>query len=258
MSLQFITGDGSCDHEKVVLDTACDWLANDHNEVFFLVPNYNKFEREQEILSQLKHRQEKKDFSTIRGQVYSFNRLAWYFLQDSENINGQTISDTGSAMIMRKVLLTLSDKLIIFRGEINKEGFIAKLLELYKEFQLGNITIDTLGFLPSSQETTKAKDFELKMYEIRLIFTAYEKELAKRNLQIEQPISMLTNFLAASDLQDTAQLNQKLFIVTGFSNFSMQEQELLKVLFDKSHVCIDLYVDSVHTDSDALDLFFDP
>ncbi|GBD62208.1 PD-(D/E)XK nuclease family protein [Tetragenococcus halophilus] len=258
MSLQFITGDGSCDHEKVVLDTACDWLANDHNEVFFLVPNYNKFEREQEILSQLKHRQEKKDFSTIRGQVYSFNRLAWYFLQDSENINGQTISDTGSAMIMRKVLLTLSDKLIIFRGEINKEGFIAKLLELYKEFQLGNITIDMLGFLPSSQETTKAKDFELKMYEIRLIFTAYEKELAKRNLQIEQPISMLTNFLAASDLQDTAQLNQKLFIVNGFSNFSMQEQELLKVLFDKSHVCIDLYVDSVHTDSDALDLFFDP
>ncbi|MCT8309601.1 PD-(D/E)XK nuclease family protein [Tetragenococcus halophilus] len=258
MSLQFITGDGSCDHEKAVLDIACDWLAKDHNEVFFLVPNYNKFEREQEILSQLKHRQEKKDFSTIRGQVYSFNRLAWYFLQDSENISGQTISDTGSAMIMRKVLLTVSDQLIIFRGEINKEGFIAKLLELYKEFQLGNITVDTLSFLPTSQETTKAKDFELKMYEIRLIFTAYEEELAKRNLQVEQPISMLTNFLAASDLQDTAQLEQKLFIVTGFSNFSMQEQELLKVLFGKSHVCIDLYVDSVHTDSDALDLFFDP
>lgn len=258
LSLQFITGDGSCDHEKVVLDIACDWLKESYNEVFFLVPNYNKFEREQEILSQLKYRQEEKNFSTIRGQVYSFNRLAWYFLQDSGHINGQTISDTGSAMIMRKVLASLVDKLVIFRGEINKEGFIAKLLELYQEFQLGNITLDTLDFtFTIDQATGKTKDFELKMNEIKLIFATYEEELTKRNLQIEQPLPMLTNFLASEGLQDHAQLGQKLFIITGFSNFNMQEQELLKVLMNKSQLCIDLYLDSVHADNGVLDLFFD-
>lgn len=257
LSLQFITGDGSCDHEKALLDVACDWLAKDHKEVFFLVPNYNKFEREQEILSQLKHRQATDHFSTIRGQVYSFNRLAWYFLQDSGQINGQTISDTGSAMIMRKVLTALVDQLVIFRGEINKEGFIAKLLELYQEFQLGNIALDKLEFSPTDKTTSKAQDFELKMYEIKLIFAAYEEELIKRNLQVEQPLPTLTNFLANEDLQDKAQLGQKLFVVTGFSNFSMQEQELLKVLFTKSQVCIDLYIDSIYADNGPLDLFFD-
>jgi len=257
LSLQFITGDGSCDHEKALLDIACDWLEKPHNEVFFLVPNYNKFEREQEILSQLKHRQEKKDFSTIRGQVYSFNRLAWYFLQDSGHINGQTISDTGSAMIMRKVLTTLLDQLVIFRGEVNKEGFIAKLLELYQEFQLGKITLDTLDFTSNSQSASKAEDFELKMHEIKLIFAAYEEELTKRKLQIEQPLPTLANFLASEDLQDQVKLSQKLFVITGFSNFNMQEQSLLKVLMSKSQVCIDLYLDSAYSDNGALDLFFD-
>lgn len=258
MSLQFITGDGSCDHEKTILDVACEWLEKEHNEVFFLVPNYNKFEREQEILSQLKKRQKKENFSTIRGQVYSFNRLAWYFLQDSGQIYGQGISDTGSAMIMRKVLDALTEELVIFRGEVNKEGFIAKLLELYQEFQLGNISSDNLIFSSNNQTTGKRKDFELKMYEIKRIFAAYEEELAKRKLQVEQPLSMLTNFLASEGSQEKAKLGQKLFIVTGFSNFNMQEQELLKVLFDKSQACIDLYIDSVYTDNGPLDLFFDP
>lgn len=258
MSLQFITGDGSCDHEKMILDLAYEWLEKEHNEVFFIVPNYNKFEREQEILSQLKNRQAKENFSTIRGQVYSFNRLAWYFLQDSGQINGQSISDTGSAMIMRKVLDALTEELLIFRGEVKKEGFIAKLLELYQEFQLGNISSDNLDFSLDNQTASKRKDFELKMYEIKRIFAAYEEELAKRKLQIEQPLTMLTNFLASENSQEMAKLEQKLFIVTGFSNFNMQEQELLKVLFGKSQVCIDLYIDSIYADNGPLDLFFDP
>ncbi|MDN6640425.1 MAG: PD-(D/E)XK nuclease family protein [Tetragenococcus sp.] len=257
MSLQFITGDGSRDHTKPILDIASDWLAKDRGEVFFLVPNYNKFEREQEILSQLKNRQATADFSTIRGQVYSFNRLAWYFLQEDGQVNGTTISDTGSAMIMRKVLTALAEKLVIFRGEINKEGFIGKLLELYQELQLGNVSLDSLEFSSTSETTSKAQDFELKINELRLIFAAYEEELTKRNLQVEQPLSTLTNFLASEDPTSTIQLGKKLFIVTGFSNFSMQEQELLKVLIDKSQLCVDLYIDSIYVDNGPLDLFFD-
>ncbi|KFN91237.1 ATP-dependent nuclease, subunit B [Tetragenococcus muriaticus 3MR10-3] len=134
MSLQFITGDGSCDHEKMILDLAYEWLEKEHNEVFFIVPNYNKFEREQEILSQLKNRQAKENFSTIRGQVYSFNRLAWYFLQDSGQINGQSISDTGSAMIMRKVLDALTEELLIFRGEVKKKVLLQNYWSFIKNF----------------------------------------------------------------------------------------------------------------------------
>ena len=51
MTLQFIIGGGETNHHEAVLDQASTWLETSDHEVFFLVPNYNKFEREMELLS---------------------------------------------------------------------------------------------------------------------------------------------------------------------------------------------------------------
>lgn len=255
MSLQFITGGGNTNHQQAIIELASEWLANPQQDVFFLVPNYNKFEREQELLAQLKQKQGSDEFTSIRGQVYSFNRLAWYFLQRTGQFGGAMISEVGSAMIMRKVLESVSEKLTIFRGEINKAGFIAQLIELYKEFQLGNIHAQDLQF--GQQQT----DFEMKMTEVKLIFSAYEEELMQRQLQIEQPIPMLTRYLTQtgefSSNEEIPDLNKSLFIVSGFSNFSAQEQALLQVLMQRSHLCIDLYIENIHGELDAMELFFE-
>ena len=66
----------------------------------FLVPNYNKFEREREILQALK--QGTGDFASIRAQVYSFHRLAWFYLQQTGWLSKTAITDTGATMILRK------------------------------------------------------------------------------------------------------------------------------------------------------------
>ena len=55
MSLQFILGNGKKDHRQVLIDEASAWLDQDaSNQVFFLVPNYSKFEQEQEILAEMR------------------------------------------------------------------------------------------------------------------------------------------------------------------------------------------------------------
>lgn len=252
MSLQFIIGDGQADHQKEMIRIASEWLTQPQQEVFFLVPNYNKFEREQEILSALKKQKGQSEFTSIRGQVYSFNRLAWYFLQRTGQFGGTMISEVGSAMILRKVLESVAEELVIFRGEITKKGFIAQLLELYKEFQLGNIQLADVS-LHLQLETSKARDFQAKMQEIQVIFSAYENELVLRQLQVEQPIPQLTNYLKESDKGN----QQYLFIVSGFANFSAQELALLQVLMQKSHLCVDLYLDSPAGNLEVFDLFFE-
>lgn len=61
MSLQFILGNGKKDHRQVLIDEASAWLDQDaSNQVFFLVPNYSKFEQEQEILARCEEEAEKK------------------------------------------------------------------------------------------------------------------------------------------------------------------------------------------------------
>lgn len=257
MALRFITGAGNRNHQEAIIQNALEWLEEPSHEVFFLVPNYNKFERELEILSRLKKVSRQERFSTIRSQVYSFHRLAWYFLQRTGQLGKPPVSDAASLLLMRKVLLECEPHLLLYRSEVGQPGFITQLLDLYQEFQLGNIDFDRL-VIP--QETTtiemtnREKNFQLKLKELQIIFSAYERELAVRELQVEQPIPLLTNYL--NQISDDA-LKNTLFIVSGFSNFSAQEQALLQSLMAKAHLTIDLLIDTPSEQTEALDLFFD-
>lgn len=77
-------------------------------------------------------------------------------------------------------------------------------------------------------------------------------------MQVEQPITLLTRFLEGSLLGDSSvdhampttvslnkapDLSHALFIISGFSAFSTQEQQLIQVLMKRSHVVIDLILD---------------
>src|SRR5699024_3387442 len=91
--------------------------------------------------------------------------------------------------------------------------------------------------------------------ELKLIFTAYETELTTRQLQVDQPVKLLADYLAAREDSLDEKLEEKLFIISGFSNFNMQERQLLQVLMQKGHLCVDLYLENVHKADDPFDLF---
>ena len=111
MSLRFILGDGRCDHEQAILDAANAWLEKPQTEVFFLSLTTISL-NEKEILQALK--QGTGDFASVRAQVYSFHRLAWFYLQQTGWLSKTAITDTGATMILRKILLDLEEELILF------------------------------------------------------------------------------------------------------------------------------------------------
>lgn len=128
MTLQVILGDGVCDHTQALVQKATEWLEKDDaHRVFFLVPNYNKFEREIEILKALKQERGTTQFSSIKTQVFSFQRLSWYYFQTSGESQQDTITDIGARMLLRKVLTEQAQRLTLFRGEIDKVGFLTQL-----------------------------------------------------------------------------------------------------------------------------------
>jgi ATP-dependent helicase/nuclease subunit B len=260
MSLRFILGDGRCDHEQAILEAANAWLEKPQAEVFFLVPNYNKFEREREILQALK--QGPGDFSSIRAQVYSFHRLAWFYLQQTGWLSKTAITDTGAMMILRKILLELEEELVLFRGEINKPGFIQQLLALYQEMQTSSIATEDLLFGGTASKGNG--DDSVKFAELALIFQRFESEMMTRELQVEQPLTLLTRFLQQSSqptdlVTNPPELSNSLFIISGFSAFSTQEQLLLKELMKQGHVIVDLLLDRGYPQElpSPLDLFYE-
>lgn len=174
----------------------------------FLVPNYSKFEQEQEILAEMRRRSGKKAFSTTNVQVFSFYRLAWYLLQQTTLLTGNELSESGSAMILRQILEKHEEELTIFRGEINKRGFIRQLQELYSELRIGNIQPEDLMLLFG--DSPNAEDQQLKMKDLKLIFSAYDSELTERALSNEDALAILANYMQTQDFTNVK------FIVSGF------------------------------------------
>ncbi|MBF8807952.1 MAG: PD-(D/E)XK nuclease family protein [Enterococcus lacertideformus] len=237
MTLQFILGTARKDHRMALIDEAVDWLAEDRqHQVFFLVPNYNKFEQEQEILAQLRKKSGKSSFSTTNVQVFSFYRLAWYLLQRTTLLSGNELSESGSAMILRQILEKNEENLTIFRGEINKKGFIQQLQELYKELRIGNISPEDLIFSQST-DSLKEENQQLKMKDLQLIFMAFEDELVKRALQSEDVLTILANYMQKQEMTKVK------FVVSGFNRVNAQEYQLLQVMMEKGHLVIDLILD---------------
>lgn len=219
MPLQFLLGAGQNDATKRMIETAQAWLKqNSKKRVFFLVPNYNKFEQEINLLSAMKTAGKTTEFSTIRTQVFSFQRLAWYFLQKDGQIPGNILSEAGNAMILRKILHEKREELTIFRGEVNKTGFIQQLVGFYQEMQIGNVTVDDLV------ENGNDQDQVLKLQDLRMVFAAYEEALLAYQVANEDPLLLLQDYLSRKDLSND------LFIVSGFTRFNARELSVLNTL----------------------------
>lgn len=252
MSLQFILGNGQKDHRKALIDEAAAWLDKDEdNQVFFLVPNYNKFEQEQELLAEMRKKSGKSSFSTTNMQVFSFYRLAWYLLQQTTLLTGSELTESGSAMILRQILEKKQEELTIFRGEIRKKGFIRQLQELYSELQVGKISpVDLLTSVTG--ESPKEEDRQLKMKDLQLIFSAFEEELVQRALQSEDALTVLANYMATQDYHKIK------FLVSGFARINAQEYQLLQKMMEKGHLVVDLLLDRPYKSDlpDPLTLFF--
>lgn len=253
MSLQFILGTARKDHSTALINEAVEWLAKGKkHQVFFLVPNYNKFEQEQEILTQLRKKSGKSSFSTMNVQVFSFYRLAWYLLQQTTLLSGKELSESGSAMIFRQILEKNEEHLTIFRGEIHKKGFIQQLQELYTELRIGNISAEDLVFSQTT-ESLKEENQQLKLKDLHLIFTAFEEELYQRALQSEDVLTILANYM------QTQELTEVKFIVSGFTRVNAQEYHLLQVMMEKGHLLLDLLLDQPYTTTlpEVLTLFYE-
>lgn len=248
MSLQFLRSVGQSDADQKMVQVAEEWLSNHQTgRVFFIVPNYNKFEKEIHLLRLMKEAQQTGTFSSINRQVFSFNRLAWFFLQKDGKIPGNQLSDAGNAMVLRKVLKEKEMDLTIFRGEINKTGFIEEVMKFYQEMQIGNLTVDDLSLLAGN----KTIDIGLKMQDLQIILSAYEKELVQYQVENNDPLQLLSEYLIENKRPDD------LFIVSGFTNFNGKEMQVLTTLMAQSQLLVALELDQPYVDQlpNPLELF---
>ena len=193
LTLQFIYGDGTSNHLTSLMQKAQQHLAQPNHQVIFIVPNYNKFEREIEILKAYQQLENTQEFSSTNLQIFSFQRLAWFYTQKLPVAIHHPLQSVTKEMILRQVLIETSEQLRIYRGEIMNQGFIQQVLDLFNEFENGRIQMQLLQV---SNESTQHAELADKLAELQIIYQAFVQKCLDFDFHYETVYQQFLNILA--------------------------------------------------------------
>ncbi|GAB5052045.1 PD-(D/E)XK nuclease family protein [Pediococcus ethanolidurans] len=234
MTLKFILGKASRDGRKKLIDEVDQVLQTDTaSQAYYIVPNHIKFQSELTVLDTLRKRHGKNEVTYAQSQlqVFSFSRLAWYFMKNEPIYQVPRLSRAGVGMLIDRIILEHQDELTVFNGEQTQTGFIQQLASQFDELQKGRISAE--DFETMTQEVngdeTSTIDLTAKMHDLSIIYTAFEEEMLGNYVDNNALMRALCEFL---DKQDLSQMS---FFFDSFSSLSAQEMKLVQVLIQKAN-----------------------
>ncbi len=262
MAIQFITG-GSKQNKKRAIIQRLHQLAKEDSDavIYYIIPEHLKFDMETFLLEEIQRINQQEESASIRIQVVSFTRLAWFLLPPK--LTRQTaISSIGESMIIRQILSELQEDLYVFRGQIRYQGFIEKLSALFEEFLSGNIEPEDLFF--SIQQVTAEKtgdgkkawfeelangpfqDMDIqRLREIYQIYDRYYRIIQEQELETHQVFRDLGDLLEEDDFSNYT------VVIDHHYYFNAEEiQLLLNLARNVQQVYITLPIDQESLKSD--------
>src|SRR5690625_1754380 len=263
MTVQFVLGDSPHEKRKVLIDQMYEDLNNDKNaRILYLIPDNVKYEAETMILEQFKEKDptDGRQSGMIRLQVFSFSRLAWYLLQNKPIYQRPQLTDSGLAMLVKRILQEETENLTIFRGASQQTGFIERLVTLFSELRNGKISPVDLIEIASNVEndrSLKNNDFKQKIDDLSLLFRKYDEALKEKYIEREDLFHELIEYFKTNknNFKNTT------VIIDHYEHFSAQEQELIVTLAKYANkVFISLTLDAkvALENNDLNNLFYRP
>lgn len=229
MSLKFILGPASTDRRAAVLKQLEKQMqADPQGQFFYIVPNHIKFSSEVDILTALKQQQGNQDnfFAASRLQVFSFTRLAWFFMKNTSYYQIPRIGAAGLNMLVYQIMADLGDKLTIYRGELAQPGFIAQVVRQLLALKTGCITAENLTQIAGDLD--QQTDIGAKVHDLALIYRQFSQTMQGRFIENTDLLGTLSDYLTQQDLSHTY------FYVEGFSELTAQENQLLLTVMQKA------------------------
>ena len=263
MSLQFILKTPTKDNMTKIYQDIDQYLQADADHQVFIITDDNmKFEMEMNVLREMRkvqstndHFSDGKHVGMMRLQVQSFKRLAWYLLQQQDAKRTTGISDIANIMLIGRVLASIKDDLVVYRGEYNQIGFIEALADLFKELHDGQISgaflTDTMDQFADDRNPL-VKNQVKKMKEIGYIFSRYEAAVAGETMGEDDIFDQLRQAIQTQDLSKTK------IIISGFDYFNAQELATIVTLLDNTpsvQIVLNLDRDYSQQNPDWFELF---
>ena len=189
----------------------------ENRDTYLIVPEQYSFEAEKEII----------DISGMQGvigiHVLSFSRLSYQLLNKAGKMQKQPLSRKAALIILKKILLDLSDELVIYSKSAAKDGFCNIMLDCIYEFKKNKIKYDELYKLPDSRM------LKCKIDEIKKIYESYEAYINNFYYDAEDLIEQ-----ASEEILNCNTFENTNIYIDGFYTLDKQRLHLVDCIMKKA------------------------
>ena len=228
MSVKFYYGKASIDQFQFLIEQLIkDRQRDPQGRFFYLVPNHIKFAAEVKVLKSLRASAgENGLFAQKDVQVFSFTRLAWYFLKDTPAYNILRLSKAGLQMLTAAILQDKQDQLTIFKTDQVQIGFVSQLTSQLIELQQDGLTAaDTTAL---AQISDLSANLKAKLHDLTVVYQEFQRQSQQQFAGNEGVLPLLSEDLKTRDLSHCY------FYIAGFSHLNQPELQLIEVLQKKA------------------------
>lgn len=253
-SLRFVLGRSGSGKSTFLLNEVIDKLEQDPlgPPIIYLVPDQMTFQIEYQLINTPGLH------GMIRSQVFSFTRLAWRILQETEGFSRFHLNSVGLHMLLRKIVEHRKDELKVFTRAADQNGFIKQLEEMIAEFKRYCITPELLQEksveLSHTDNSNSNKEILAnKLNDFQLIYHDYESHLLVHYVDSEDYLRLLAEKISKSEELKGADV-----YIDGFHSFTPQELEVLSELLKQCNsvtVALTLDPTDLHQDIHDLNLY---
>lgn len=218
MSLQFLIGPGGCGkttqlHKYLMKKTK---ECPDTN-IFVIVPEQFTMET-QSALATLHP-----GHSVFQIDIVSFQRLAYRIFEELSCAPKTVLDDTGKSMLIRKSCGVVEKDLEIYKGHLDRPGFIEELKSIMSEFGQYRIGQDKLA--NAGQEESLSPLLAKKLKDLSLLSEAYYGAMDPDTIPAEELLDRLAKVIPDSEL-----LKGSIVALDGFTGFTPAQLDVLEVL----------------------------
>ena len=155
--------------------------------------------------------------------VLSFNRLAWRVFEEVGGNTLPVVEEIGKSLLLQRIITEHADELKVCGKTLSRRGAVSLMKSLVSELMQYRVQAEDLEeWIRSVPESGR---LAFKLEDIRLIYTAFRKELEGRYRTVEELPQVLCRVIGDSSLVRGSEI-----VLDGFTGFTPVQLEVVNKL----------------------------
>ena len=227
MGLQFVFGPSGAGksyyiYHKIIRES----MENPKRQYLVLVPEQFTMQTQKDLVTM----HPRKGIMNI--DVLSFERLAFRVLEETGDIRGELLEETGKSMVLRRVAQEKKKELKILGAKMDKQGYVSQLKSMVSELRQYEIAAEDLEEI--LEDVEKKPELYYKLKDIAVLYQGFFEYLGEHFYIQEEVLDVLGQVAEKS-----GKLKDSILVLDGYTGFTPIQMQLLEKLLV---LCKEVYV----------------